>query len=99
MIDCNLCRVLYDENNFRRTCPHNAMELHIGVWLNGNRGCAHSFEQMEATGEKEELPNTDCKYNLIALGLIISLLREINVPGDVVGVISKGRRDIVIEVH
>lgn len=74
-VKCLACGQEYDDT-FRNTqCPHESFEMHCGVFVNGQQGCAHTIEELTKATKENILPNPDCEYQT-AFNLLSESIRR-----------------------
>jgi hypothetical protein len=66
-ITCPVCQLQYDDTYRNTICPHDSFEMHTGVTVGGERGCAHTIDELNAAHRSVDpvLPNPDCAMNVM----------------------------------
>lgn len=76
-VTCPECKQEYDDTYHNTNCPHKSFEMHTGVFVNGQQGCAHTIEELTKATNENVLPNSDCVYQR-TLNNIADSLKESN---------------------
>lgn len=76
---CHKCHQEYDDTYHSTQCPHEYFQMHTGVFVNGQNGCAHTIEELNKATNENILPNPDCEYMLGLEGLREAIERGMTV--------------------
>lgn len=60
-VTCPKCKHEYDDVDHNTSCPHEYFQMHCGVFVNGQMGCAHTIEETDVS-KLTVAPNLDCEH-------------------------------------
>lgn len=70
---CPECKQEYDDVDHRTHCPHDFFEMHVGVFVNGQNGCAHTIEELNNAHKSGVAPNPSCPLLLMQMEIMADI--------------------------